>query len=62
MFFVIIDFEIVLRNFLGLTDLLKAQTLDMNKFLDVIMVSKNEDHIFATFYMVIPSLKSFNNC
>ena len=46
---VIIDLEIVLREFLGPTNLLGAQALCIHKITEVIMVHKDENPMLATF-------------
>ncbi len=58
---IIIDSEVVSRELLGPADLTRAQTFRIHKLTKVIMVSKNEDLIFATLQVVAPSLKNFNN-
>ncbi len=57
----IIDLEVVLRELLGPTDLTRAQAFRIHKLTEVIMVSKDNDFVFAAFQVVAPSLKSFNN-
>ncbi len=47
----IIDLEVVLREFLGLVDLIKAQTLYIYELKEVIIVNKDEDLVFATFQL-----------
>ena len=51
----------VSRDFLGLGDLTRAQTLCIYKFAEVIIVSKDEDLKFAAFKVVTPSLEGPNN-
>ncbi len=48
-FQIIINLEVISREFLSLTDLAKTQIFCMNKLTGVIMVSKNEDLVFAVF-------------
>ncbi len=57
----IIDSEVVLREFLGSADLTRAQALCIYELTEVIMVSKDENLVFAAFQVVVPSLKGFNN-
>ncbi len=51
----------VSRELLGPADLTKAQAFRIDELTEVIMVSKDEDLVFAAFQVVAPSLKSFNN-
>ena len=55
------DWEVVLKELLGPADTTKAQIFCIQESKEVIMVNKNEDLIFATFQVMAPSLKSFNN-
>ncbi len=57
----IIDLEVVSREFLGPANLTRAQAFCIHKSTEVIMVSKDEDLIFAAFQVVAPSFKVFNN-
>ncbi len=57
----IIDLEVVSRELLGLADLMRAQAFRIHKLMEVIMVSKDEDLIFAALQVVAPSLKGFND-
>ncbi len=45
----IIDSEVVSRELLGLADLTRAQAFRIHESMEVIMVSKNEDLVFAAF-------------
>ncbi len=45
----IIDSEVVLRELLSLADLTRAQAFRIHKSTEVIMVSKDEHLVFATF-------------
>lgn len=58
---IIIDPKIVLRELLSLADLAKAQTLCIYKIIKVVIVNENENFILATFQVVAPSFKGFNN-
>ncbi len=60
-FLIIIDLEVVSREFLSLTDLTKAQAFCIHKSMEVIIVNKNKDLVFVAFQVVLPSLKGFNN-
>ncbi len=51
----------VLRELLGVADLTRAQAFRIYELTEVIMVSKDENLIFAAFQVVAPSLKDFNN-
>ncbi len=57
----IIDSEVVLRELLGLADLIRAQTLCIHELAEIIIVSKDEDFMLAAFLVVVPSLESLNN-
>ncbi len=57
----IIDLEVVLGELLGPADLMRAQAFRIHESTEVIMVSKDEDLVFAIFQVVAPSLKGFNN-
>ncbi len=46
---IIIYLEVVLKEFLGLTDLEKAQGFCIHELMKVIMVSKNKNLVFAVF-------------
>ncbi len=45
----IIDLEVVSREFLGLADLIRAETLQNQESAKVIMVRKDKDLVFAAF-------------
>ena len=57
----IIDLTIVTRKLLGPADLTRAQTLCIYELSEVIMVSENEDFVFAAFYVVLSGFKCFDN-
>ncbi len=57
----IIDLEVVSREFLSTADLTRAQTFYIHELTEVIMVSKDKDLVLAAFQVVAPSLKSFND-
>ncbi len=57
----IINLEVVSREFLGLIDLRRAQAFRIHELMEVIIVSKDKDLVFATFQVVTPSFKGFNN-
>ncbi len=48
-FLTIIDLKMVLRELLGLADLTKAQTFCIHELMEVIMINKDEDFVFAIF-------------
>ena len=50
-----------MRELLGLLNLSRAQTLHIYESMKVIMVRKDEKLVFATFQVVAPSLKDFND-
>ncbi len=60
-FLMLINLEVVSRELLGSADLTRAQAFRIHKLTEVIMVSKDEDLIFAALQVVAPSLKGFNN-
>ncbi len=51
----------VLRELFGSVDLTRAQAFYIYELTEIIMVSKDEDLVFATFQVVAPSFKDFNN-
>ncbi len=57
----IIDLEVISRELLGPVNLTRAQAFCIYESTEVIIVSKDEDLVFAAFQVVAPSLKSFNN-
>ncbi len=57
----IIDLKVVSRELLGPADLTRAQAFRIYESAEVIMVSKDEDLVFAAFQVVAPSLKGFKN-
>ncbi len=61
LFLTIINLKAVSRELLGPADLTRAQTFHIHESAEVIMVSKDEDLVFAVFQVVAPSLKGFND-
>lgn len=57
----IINSDVVSRDFLGLADLMKIQAFCIQELTKIMMVSKDENLVFAAFYIVVPSLKGFHN-
>ncbi len=57
----IIDLELVSKEFLSLVDLIKAQALHIHELTEVIIVSKDEYLVFAAFSVVVLSFEDFNN-
>ncbi len=57
----IIDLEMVSRELLGPADLTRAQIFRIHESTKVVMVSKDEELVFAALQVVAPSLESFNN-
>lgn len=49
LFFIIVDLEIVLREYLGLAYLMKIQAFCIYKSIEVIMISKDKSLIFIAF-------------
>ncbi len=58
---IIIDSEMISRELLGTTDLIRAQAFRIHESTEVIMVSKDKDLTFAAHQVVLPSLKGFND-
>ena len=52
--------EMILRELLGLTNLLGAQTLYIYETMEVDIIRKNNGLIFRTFQIVTPRLKNLN--
>ncbi len=61
LFLTIINSEVVSRELLGAADLTRAQAFCIHESAEVIVISKDEELVFATFQVVAPSLKGFNN-
>ncbi len=57
----IINSEVVLREFLGLADLTRAKIFHIHKLTEVVLVSKDEDLVFIALQIVVPSFESLNN-
>lgn len=57
----IIDFEVVLREFSGLADLTRTQIFFIYELTKIIIVSKNKNLIFAIFQIVVQDSKDLNN-
>ncbi len=57
----IIDLEVVSKELLGPAHLTRAQAFHIHELTEVIMVSKDEDLVFAAFQVVAPSFEGFNN-
>ena len=51
----------VLEELLGLVDLFGAQTLRIHEVTKVVMIYKDKNLVFATFQIVTPCFKSFDN-
>ena len=51
----------VLKELLGLIDLLAAQTLCIYKTMKVIVICKDKNLMLVAFQVVVPSLEYFNN-
>lgn len=61
LFLPIIDFKFILQWFLGLTDMTRTQVFCINELTEVIIVCNNKDFVFASFQVMTPSIKGFNN-
>ncbi len=57
----IIDPEVVSRELLSSPNLSRAQALRIHESPEVVVVRKNEDLVFAAFWVVGPSLEGFND-
>lgn len=57
----IISLKIILKELLSLTNLTKTQLFYVYELIEVIMVGKNKDFIFAIFNIMSPDFKGFNN-
>ena len=57
----IINPEVILEQFLNLSDVPKAQAFYIHEALEVVVVCKRENFIFVAFEIMPPSLKYFNN-
>ncbi len=57
----IINLEVISRELLGSTDLTRAQAFHIHESTEDVMVSKDEDHVFAALQVVTPSFESLND-
>ncbi len=57
----IIDLEVVLRELLVPADLTKAQAFYIYESMEVIMVNKDKDLVFATLQVEMPCFESLND-
>lgn len=51
----------MVREFISLADLSKAQVLDIHKIVKIVIVSKHKNFIFAAFYVLVPIFKNLND-
>lgn len=58
---IIVDFKIVLKEFLGSSNLSRAQTLCIHELTKVVMVHEHENFVLTTFKVVLPGLESLKN-
>lgn len=58
---IIIDSDMISREFLYLADLTKTQTFCIHELGEVIMVNKVKNLIFVGFQVITPSFESLNN-
>lgn len=58
---IIIDFEIISREFLSLVDLARIEAFCSYKLTEIIMVSKDNNLVFIAFQVMAPSFENFNN-
>lgn len=57
----IINLKVILREFLGLIEIARAQVLYFYKLTEVIIISKNEKFIFAIVKIILLNLEGLNN-
>lgn len=57
----IIDLEVVLKEFLYPADLVKTQTICIHELAEMVMVNKNKKQVFIAFQIIRPSLENLNN-
>ncbi len=57
----IIDPEVLSRELLGPADLTRAQAFCIHESTKIVMVSKDEELVFAALQVVAPSFESLNN-
>lgn len=57
----IINAKVALGEFLGPTNLLKVETLNIIKFLEIFIINEDVKFMFAALQVSGPSLKDFNN-
>lgn len=60
-FLIIINFEVVLQEFLGSADLTRIPAFCIHKLSEVIIINKNAKLKFGAFQMIAPSVKNFND-
>lgn len=58
----IMEPKIVLKQCLSSIHLSRAKAFYILKLTQIVMISKNEDLILATFQIMMPDFKNFNNC
>lgn len=61
LFLIIIYLNMLSAELLGLLDLTRTQTFRIHKTTNVVMINKHENFVLATFYVVLPGFKDFNN-
>ena len=57
----IIDLKVVLKEFLGPTDLGRAQAFRIHELTKIIIVSNDKDFVSTASQVIVPSFKDFNN-
>ena len=57
----ILNPKLVPREFLGLLDLPRIQALGINESVEIVMVSKDEDLVFAALQVMASSLEGLND-
>lgn len=57
----VIDWEVIPKEPLGLADLFTAKTFNVYRTIKVIIISKVKDLLFVTFQVIVPSIEDFNN-
>lgn len=57
----VIDLKVILRQFLYPMNVTRTETFCIYKLIEVIMVSKDKNLIFAAFQVVTPSFENLND-
>lgn len=57
----VINLEVVAKEFLGPLDLKKTQAFEIYDLMKVVVINKNKDVMFAIFQIMLPGFESLNN-